>query len=222
MIPVAMDLGRSLHDIAQYLLFGGLQYFWIFLAIAISIFYYWISKRMTICLKIMVPAVILTMTFVMGNIIEFRSYAETVRSYALFVLLSVPGAFVLFYAAVWEIFAILKYLEVRNSAPVSKFIAFFERRPILLTMGILLVCWSPYIILYLPGSIPYDGAFQLDMYLGKVPVYSTPPASVYLANGNIFSIRTMAGIGEYWRFFLYIWSDFTPCFHNLPFHKDLN
>ena len=69
MIPVATDLGRSLHDIAQYLLFGGLWYFWIFLAVAISIFYYWISKKMVFDLKILVPAFILTMTFATGNMI---------------------------------------------------------------------------------------------------------------------------------------------------------
>ena len=181
MIPVATDLGRSLHDIAQYLLFGGLWYFWIFLAVAISIFYYWISKKMAFCLKILVPAFVLTMTFATGNMIEFRSYAETVRSYAFFVLLSVPGAFALFYSVVWEIFVVLKYLEVRNSAPVRKLMLLFERHPILFTMGILLVCWSPYIILYLPGSIPYDGAFQLDMYLGKVPFTAHhPPLSTWL------------------------------------------
>lgn len=180
-IPDADGLGRTFQDIVQYLLAGGHWYIWALLTVAVSIFYFRISKRIALHLSTLVTALILLLTFVMGNLFDFRSRAEFVREYAIFVLLTAPGALVLFYSLLWKLFDVFKNIETKTPAPAGRVIAFYERHPVPLTMGVLLVCWLPYLLLFCPGSIWYDSAVQLNMYFGAIPFTTHhPPLSTWL------------------------------------------
>lgn len=185
-IPNADKLGDELYDVIQYLFFGGNAIGWIVLIIAISVFYHWISKRITFSVKILIPALILVLAFVLGSFLEFRNLVESARSYSIFVMLASPGTLVLFYSLLWKAFYVLRTLEDKSPAPPGRIVAFYERHPMPLTMGILLVCWLPYIILYCPGTIQYDGAMQLNMFFGRVPFTTHhPPLTTWLMGGCI-------------------------------------
>ena len=199
-IPNAAGLGEELYDVIQYLFFGGNAIGWIVLMIAISAFYHWISKRITFSVRILIPALILVLAFVLGSFLEFRNLVETAGSYSIFVILASPGTLALFYSLLWEAFHVFQSIEDKSPAPAGRVIAFYERHPMPLTMGILLVCWLPYIILYCPGTIQYDGAMQLNMFFGQVP-FTTPH---YLDDGILYPIGTIFGIGFYWRFYFYL------------------
>jgi hypothetical protein len=180
-IPDAAGLGRTFRDIVQYLLVGGHWYIWLLLTVVVSIFYFRISKEIALHPNTLVTALILLLTFVMGNLFDFRSRADFVREYAIFVLLTAPGALILFYCLLWKLFDVFNNIEDKTPAPAGRATAFYDRHPIPLTMGILLLCWSPYLLLFCPGSIWYDSAVQLNMYFGAIPFTTHhPPLSTWL------------------------------------------
>lgn len=52
----------------------------------------------------------------------------------------------------------------------------------------LLLCWLPYILINLPGSLPYDGYLQLDMALGIQKMTNHHPYLVSLFFGTLYML----------------------------------
>ena len=52
----------------------------------------------------------------------------------------------------------------------------------------MLLCWSPYIICYLPGSVPHDGYWQLNMAFGINPLTNHHPWVITFIYGIIMRI----------------------------------
>ncbi|MCU6762670.1 Uncharacterised protein [uncultured Roseburia sp.] len=58
--------------------------------------------------------------------------------------------------------------------------------PILFFALIIFITWLPYLIIFYPGSIPYDGYYQLDMFFGIWPMSDHHPVlTTYLIGGFV-------------------------------------
>ncbi len=51
----------------------------------------------------------------------------------------------------------------------------YRRRPVLFTMGVLLFCWSPYLVVFFPGTVVWDMAEMAAMEFGLRPMTTWHP-----------------------------------------------
>ena len=66
--------------------------------------------------------------------------------------------------------------------------------------ALILALWSPYLLLCYPGSVPYDGIYQLTMALGYQPLTSAHPVFSTLILGTLF--RLGASVSDNFGVFL--------------------
>ena len=52
-------------------------------------------------------------------------------------------------------------------------------------MGILLLAWLPYLVVFWPGSLTYDGTYQLDVFYGWLPATDHHPYLMTLLMGTV-------------------------------------
>lgn len=101
-------------------------------------------------------------------------------------ILTVVGVWIFFS---WALGIICKWLE--NTDDLIKCRAdnkYFDKHCGLIFFCILCVCWLPYILINLPGSVPYDGYRQLNMALGIQNATNHHPYLISLLFGGIFSV----------------------------------
>lgn len=61
------------------------------------------------------------------------------------------------------------------------------------TVGILLLAWLPYLVVFAPGSFTYDGIFQMDMWHGFAPPSDHHPWVMTALMGCVFDIGRSLG-----------------------------
>ncbi|MBE7043688.1 MAG: hypothetical protein E7399_09425 [Ruminococcaceae bacterium] len=156
----------------QFLLREGNPLFWL-LPILLLTFLYW--KRKAFCWKSCVPAMLLTMLYTAGTILDYKSFAP-VGNYAKLMVCMIPGTLLFFDTVI----GFLLSFQPKEEA-YGKVFSVYQKSPVLITMGVLLLFWSPWLIFYFPGTLPFDGNFQLNMYFGLIPFTGHhPPLSTYL------------------------------------------
>ncbi|MBQ9990244.1 MAG: hypothetical protein IJP31_04805 [Lachnospiraceae bacterium] len=78
----------------------------------------------------------------------------------------------------------LKFLEQHSALSdtvgrVTRFI--FEKHPVLMTMVIILICQLPYLIAFNPGTVSWDGAYQMGELMGDFDLtWHHPPFVTFL------------------------------------------
>ncbi len=156
----------------QFLLQEGKPFFWI-LPVLLLTFLYW--KRKSFSWKSFIPAILLTILYTAGTVLDYKSYAP-VKEYATLMLFCIPGTLLFFDTIMGFLFS---YQPKEGN--YGKIISCYEQASTLITMGILLLCWAPFLILFFPGTMPFDGHFQLKMYFNLIPFTSHhPPLSTFL------------------------------------------
>ena len=96
------------------------------------------------------------------------------------------GYALFFYALIAPLFHLLdRRGQIHTPAPLSPR---GQRRFFLLCLGLILLCWLPYLLLCRPGSVTYDGMYQLEQYFGLAPATNHHPWLSTLLMGWIVSL----------------------------------
>lgn len=68
-----------------------------------------------------------------------------------------------------------------------------DKKPIVIPMAILLICWLPYWIAYFPGSVAWDALVQFNYYFGETGWSAHHPVFVTILYGTLMKIgRTLS------------------------------
>ena len=65
--------------------------------------------------------------------------------------------------------------------------------PFLISMAILMLCWLPIWLIYMPGTITWDGGYQISQFLGLVPWSDHHPIFITIIYGLLFSLGRLLG-----------------------------
>lgn len=91
--------------------------------------------------------------------------------------------FILFSLCIGLLFSFLDNFRLPTAQKEEgRFRALFERRPVLVSMIILIVCWLPYIIAFYPAILSPDPSFQIMQFFGIETKYSD---YVIMINENV-------------------------------------
>ncbi len=82
------------------------------------------------------------------------------------------GYFLFFYSLTAALF---RWLDSRCLPECSSLSPAQRRRFFLISFGIILLGWLPYLILCYPGSVTYDGLYQLGQFSGQAPATNHHP-----------------------------------------------
>lgn len=93
-------------------------------------------------------------------------------------------------------------LYIRKSSAHASF-AESSRKMKLFSLVIMILCWSPYVIAHLPGSVPFDGMTMLLEHFGRIPHYAHHPVFMTRLYGSIVQVGAMI-INENFGVFLAI------------------
>ena len=96
--------------------------------------------------------------------------------------------------------ALLRYLDRRAGERPALLDRMARRRRFLLALGILAVCWLPYLVLCWPGSLTYDAQWQLGQYFGRTAATNHHPWLSTLLLGGIVDL----GGSLDWGLFCYV------------------
>jgi hypothetical protein len=70
----------------------------------------------------------------------------------------------------------------------------YRRRPVLFAMGALLLCWSPYLVIFYPGTVSWDNGVMIGQFFGAEPLESWHPLFyTWLMGGMVAAGRWLAG-----------------------------
>ena len=123
------------------------------------------------------------------------------RTVALAMLL---GYWVCFYLLTAALFRALDRRAGERPAPLDRR---GRRRRSLLALGILAVCWLPYLVLCWPGSLTYDAQWQLGQYFGQTAATNHHPWLSTLLMGGLVDL----GGSLEWGLFRYVLFQSTLC-----------
>lgn len=58
----------------------------------------------------------------------------------------------------------------------------------------MIIGWTPFILAFLPGSIPADGFRQLDVFLGAMPLDNHHPWVLTMIMGGLLTLGKLSGV----------------------------
>lgn len=138
----------------------------------------------------LIPSLGLTLLYTAGTILDYHSYAPA-QQYAILAFCGIPGIFLFFHTLIYFFLTL-----PGQKTKYGRVFRVYEKHPIVITTGLLLLFWSPYLIFYFPGTVPFDGNFQLNMYFGIIPFTTHhPPLSTYLMG---FLTQLGQSVGSEW------------------------
>lgn len=73
-----------------------------------------------------------------------------------------------------------------KKSKTNRLIQFFNSHIFGCTFLILILCWTPFLIISFPGNLPYDPSGTIAGYLGEVPLTDQHPVFFTLVIGNLF------------------------------------
>ncbi len=114
------------------------------------------------------------------------------------------GFFLFFYPLVRALFLWLDRARPAPEPPAAS-----SSRLFLLYAGIILLCWAPYLLACYPGSMTYDGLYQLGQYFGAAPPTNHHPWLSTLLMGWIVALGRKANLSA--GVFLYILCQSLAC-----------
>jgi hypothetical protein len=118
----------------------------------------------------------------------FRNAFRTACSCAAFLALVV-----IFYLILAKLFEALDKKHIIRTKE-NRIRGYIERHPFLVAFVLILVCWTPWYIIYFPGNIPYDGYNQLTQFTApSAEVSAHHPLGATIIIGSIFEVGRIAG-----------------------------
>lgn len=87
-------------------------------------------------------------------------------------------------------------------APAGKFFQFYEKHIFLVSFLVIALAWIPYVITFYPGSVCFDGYFQLNQVAGVQPLTNKHPIMSTFILGFFFKLGRL--VNDNFGVFLYI------------------
>lgn len=87
-------------------------------------------------------------------------------------------------------------------APAGKFFQFYEKHVFLVSFLVIALAWIPYVIIFYPGSVCFDGYFQLNQVAGVQPLTNKHPIMSTFILGFFFKLGRL--VNDNFGVFLYI------------------
>lgn len=87
-------------------------------------------------------------------------------------------------------------------APAGKFFQFYEKHVFLVSFLVIALAWIPYVITFYPGSVCFDGYFQLNQVAGVQPLTNKHPIMSTFILGFFFKLGRL--VNDNFGVFLYI------------------
>lgn len=112
------------------------------------------------------------------------------------------GFFILIDIALSLLYAYMQKNEILGKVSKWKFPTFVEKHYRLCAFLLIVILWAPYFIVHFPGSVPYDGYRQINMYYGIEPISNHHPWVLTKFIGFIMEIGR--GISDNFGVFLVV------------------
>lgn len=90
----------------------------------------------------------------------------------------------------------------KTEAPARKFFQFYEKHVFLVSFLVIALAWIPYVITFYPGSVCFDGYFQLNQVAGVQPLTNKHPIMSTFILGFFFKLGRL--VNDNFGVFLYI------------------
>lgn len=90
----------------------------------------------------------------------------------------------------------------KTEAPAGKFFQFYEKHVFLVSFLVIALAWLPYVITFYPGSVCFDGYFQLNQVAGVRPLTNKHPIMSTFILGFFFKLGRM--VNDNFGVFLYV------------------
>ena len=116
------------------------------------------------------------------------SFFTAGRNQILIALLTWAGFFFLFDIVISLLYAYGEKHPFLHSRNIKKFPEFMENHYLLVAFLLILAGWLPYILIFWPGSVPYDGFRQLNMFAGNQRFTNKHPWELSLIMGALMTI----------------------------------
>ena len=87
-------------------------------------------------------------------------------------------------------------------APAGKFFQFYEKHVFLVSFLVIGLAWLPYVLTFYPGSVCFDGYFQLNQVAGVQPLTNKHPIMSTFILGFFFKLGRL--VNDNFGVFLYI------------------
>ena len=98
------------------------------------------------------------------------------------------GYFILFDISLAILYHFLSSANIMHDNQRWHFPEIIEKHYYLFAFIVIIIFWVPYLILNLPGSVPYDGYRQLNMYFGIEAISKHHPWLLTLFFGSVFNL----------------------------------
>ncbi len=186
--------------------FLGLEYLVIYSSLAYLI-YHLLSSKITKKLDVTILSLIFSLIILIGKSYTYTGAIKTLfssLSNLTMSLLSLITFFIFIYYLIYHLFNFLDHPAKSKPAKISKIKdLIFNRHPFLYPFIILLLISIIYLIAFYPGTVAYDGFWQLDFYFGLRPFSDHHPAIVSMLMGNLMKLGTNI-LNNNFGIFLYI------------------
>ena len=130
------------------------------------------------------------------------SFFTAGRNQILIALLTWAGFFFLFDIVISLLYAYGEKHPFLHSRNIKKFPEFMEKHYLLVAFLLILAGWLPYILIFWPGSVPYDGFRQLNMFAGNQRFTNKHPWELSLIMGALMTIGNV--ISDNWGIFMVV------------------
>lgn len=186
---------------AFYYLREGDAPIYVILVLALMGFYHkLLSPKEKLLPSAAVTGALFALFFLVGQSYEALDSAQLIFGNRYLFILSVLmfcGYLVFFYVLSAALFRKLDSLRLPAvSGPRQPFVQF------LIYFGIIFLCWLPTLLICYPGSLSYDGMFQLGQYLGNTPMTGHHPWPATMLMGTIVDLGR--GVSLELGVFLYV------------------
>lgn len=125
----------------------------------------------------------------------FGNRADLLKYVPVFVILTVA-----YYLALH--FLLNRTYKKKAEAPAGKFFRFYEKHIFLVSFLVIALAWIPYVITFYPGSVCFDGYFQLNQVAGVRPLTNKHPIMSTFILGFFFKLGRL--VNDNFGVFLYI------------------
>ena len=211
-IRVGETLKEALGNISGY----GIE--WAILAALFGVLYYraFFRKKLSFSWAALIVAALFGLFMVFGESYYYLGswvFVLANRYQFILAIFVLVGYTLLFYTGIRLLFDLMDggKFSPRTEEPVGKGLRkHFERHPLLISAALIFICWLPIIIIFYPGSVPYDGLAELNMFFGQRPMTNHHPVFVTWIMGLFMRFGRLLGADNY-GIFSYVMAQSVVC-----------
>lgn len=149
------------------------------------------DKRIENRVSVALISVILAVCYIIGNSFRYlnSAYFITGSLFQMVVsLIQILGVGLLCYCVILYLFWLLDREWFTASTKIMS-----GRKVFLKDMAYIFVAWIPYLVIFYPASVPYDGVTQLNMYFGGIPLTNHHPVLSTVMIGVVVRFGQLLG-----------------------------